>query len=140
MLEKQLQNKVKRILNKHRISYIKIAGGEFQRSGIADLLIFNHFHSYALELKSDFHKSKPKALQVLQASHYASNLIYLFADLHNIDFILNKIITNQWQILKHYSNKQIEYWKQYWKNKEIKQRKRDEATLSISKGSNQGSK
>ncbi|WGI36465.1 hypothetical protein [Mesomycoplasma lagogenitalium] len=116
MLEKNLEQRIKKFFDKNGINYFKIHGQSFQVSGIADLFVFHNFRAYALEVKRDLKKNKPTKLQTLQAKKYQKNLIYLFIDNNNYDFIIQNILKNNLEVLKHLSDKQIDYYIQFYKN------------------------
>lgn len=109
--EKQVEKRITKILQKNSIPFFKVAGGMYQISGMADLLIFNNFHTYAVEVKNEFKNSKPKMLQIQQARNYGKHVIWLFVDINNYKWVADNIIKNKTTILKHYSTKQLNYWK-----------------------------
>ncbi|MCE6061872.1 hypothetical protein J8A71_03125 [Mycoplasmopsis agalactiae] len=114
--EKNLENKIKSKLKKHKLNYLKIHGGVYQVSGRPDLLIFNNFNTYAMELKSDFKISKPSMLQISQANAHKNNLIWLFVDINNYKEIVEAVINNNINYLIHIAQKQLEYWMDYFNN------------------------
>ncbi|WP_322900961.1 hypothetical protein [Mycoplasmopsis felis] len=117
MTEKQLETKVKNFFVKNNIQYVKIHGGNYQINGLADLLVFHKFKTYAIEIKTDFAKSKPKIIQVLQAQKLKDDVICLFIDYLNFNFVLKNIKENNTEVLKHYSKKQLSYWLSYWQKR-----------------------
>ncbi|MBN0919453.1 hypothetical protein [[Mycoplasma] gypis] len=111
MTEKQLETKIKTLLQKNNISYIKIFANAFQGAGLADLLIFNKYICYALELKTDLFRNKPTKIQIATALKHQNNIIYLFCDQWNWNEIINDILKGNHAKLKHLSKKQLEYFK-----------------------------
>lgn len=95
-MEKSLVNRIKKILLKNKIDFYKTHGHSFQKSGISDLLVFHKNITYALEIKSNFQKSKPSLCQILFAKKFINNLIYLYVDEFNYQFVLKKIIENNY--------------------------------------------
>ncbi|UWD34035.1 hypothetical protein [Mesomycoplasma molare] len=93
---------------------------------MADILVFNKYNTYAIELKRDFKINPIKQLQVLEALKYKDDLIYLFLDNTNFNFITKHLINNDKEILKHYGKVQINFWMEYYKRKK---RKENETTL-----------
>lgn len=111
--EKNVEKKIERELKKQGVPFFKVAGGLFQVSGMCDLLIFNRFTTYALELKSEFKRSKPTPLQILQAQNFTNDLIWIFVDNNNYKWVVDNIVKNNKSVLKHYGQKQLSYWRKY---------------------------
>ncbi|QJR43656.1 hypothetical protein HLA87_02560 [Mycoplasma miroungigenitalium] len=116
--EKQLEQKLKKEFKRNNIEYFKIAGGRFQIKGMADLLVFHDFNSYALELKYDLFKNRPTCTQLLQAERFGEHVIWLFVDFNNADYVLEQIKNNNTKVLKHYGSVQRKYFRELLKIKE----------------------
>ncbi|MHA3795782.1 hypothetical protein [Mycoplasma sp. HF14] len=108
--EKNLENKIKRILKNNGINYFKLFSNGIQGAGLADLWVFNHFTAYAMEIKRNFKRNQPTKLQVAKAREFSNNVIYIFIDEENYKEILPLIIKNDAEKVKEISQHQLEEW------------------------------
>ncbi|MFV8477800.1 hypothetical protein [Mycoplasma sp. VS410B] len=106
--EKNLENRIKKILKDNNINYFKLFANGIQGAGLADLWVFNNFYAYAIEIKRDFKVNKPTMLQLAKAQEFRNNVIYLFVDQNNYKEVIKLIITNKNEELKQISNQQLE--------------------------------
>lgn len=109
--EKSLYSLIKKELSSAGLSFVKNHGCAYSIAGLCDFFIFNKNTVYGLEVKTDLVLNPPTLLQLHIAAKFSKNVIYLFADRHNYQFLLQKIKENQKKFLTNFSFEQIKKFK-----------------------------
>ena len=88
MLEKDIENKLKKFFKENQIWFLKIHGNSFQTSGVPDLLVCFCGYFIAIEVKR-----YPNTLSTLQKTHIIEQLhnggIVIVVDQYNVNELLN---------------------------------------------------
>lgn len=94
MIEKDIENKLKKLLKEKNIWYLKTHGGSLQSAGVADLLICYNGLFVAIEVKKWPNKLTP--LQKAHLLHQKQNgAVVIVLDQYNLTELLERIKNNE---------------------------------------------
>lgn len=106
MIEKDIENKVKKCLQKNNVWFFKVHGGQFQNAGVPDLIVCLNGLFFGFEIKRYPNKLTPLQIGVMKLI-LKSNGYYLVIDQYNVDQLVKLIEVKDYETIIELSKRSV---------------------------------